>query len=603
MKFTRKGRHKLYALNGAAANFISEHNDPNEAYERAYVHAQAQINGVYKYRIIPAELELEVSTLARVVYDPDTTPPTTPIGVTATAQSQTVIRVAWSASTDSGGSGLAGYRVYRSATSSGTYTQIGSDLSVASLTYDDTGLSAGQTWHYKVLAFDGNANASSQSASVSATTQASSGGTTYGGFTPTIYANPTALGTGSGNSEANATTLTAALASATAGAVIGVLPGIYTHVASPAYRSNTPAWHPANSGTSGSPIRIVGKFNPTAMASPLSDASRTELRGGSGSYNGSDSHPVFGANGRDYIHWVNIVCNEANCVTKSDNGPAYTANSVGVVFERCVIHGADSALWADNHNCIRIGEGTASTSNTTVRGCILDNISNSTNDSNAACIMTYGAVNFLIENCEIFDAQSLLYIKGGGSGGTVNSGVVRYNYLHDGAFCRVQFTDTANRVDFYQNVFKSISNAGILLNQSCNSIRVYNNTFILDASIGNGAYLINGGASGSTGLHVRDNIFYATAGSRPFVNAGNLTAAWGNLSGNQYFNTLGSYGSAWSYNGSGYSSYASWVSGSGETGSINTDPGFVNFAGGNYRLTTPSGKGAYITGSETIGAR
>jgi hypothetical protein len=114
-----------------------------------------------------------VSTLSRVIYDPDTTPPSTPSIVTATALSQTVIRITWSASTDTGGSGLAGYRVFHSTTSGGTYTQVGTDLSVASLTYDDAGLLAGSTHYYRVFAFDGNGNISSQSATASATTQAS----------------------------------------------------------------------------------------------------------------------------------------------------------------------------------------------------------------------------------------------------------------------------------------------------------------------------------------------------------------------------------------------------------------------------------------------
>jgi hypothetical protein len=114
-----------------------------------------------------------MSSLARVVFSPDTTPPTTPGSVAASALSQTAIRITWGASTDTGGSGLAGYRVYRSTTSTGTYTQIGSDLTTASLSYDDTGLSAGTTWFYRIVSFDGNSNASSQSTTASATTTAS----------------------------------------------------------------------------------------------------------------------------------------------------------------------------------------------------------------------------------------------------------------------------------------------------------------------------------------------------------------------------------------------------------------------------------------------
>jgi hypothetical protein len=115
-----------------------------------------------------------MSSLSRVVYSPDTTPPTTPASVTASSLSQTAIRISWAASTDTGGSGLAGYRVYRSTTSTGTYSQIGSDLTTASLSYDDTGLTAGSTRFYRIVAFDGNSNASSQSSTASATTTSAS---------------------------------------------------------------------------------------------------------------------------------------------------------------------------------------------------------------------------------------------------------------------------------------------------------------------------------------------------------------------------------------------------------------------------------------------
>lgn len=120
-----------------------------------------------------------MSTLSRVVFDPDTTPPSVPSAVTVTSQSTTTLRVSWSAATDTGGSRLAGYRVYRSTTSTGTYSQIGSDLSVASLTYDDTSLSASTTRYYRVVAFDGRGNVSSQSTTASGTTQSAAASPLY----------------------------------------------------------------------------------------------------------------------------------------------------------------------------------------------------------------------------------------------------------------------------------------------------------------------------------------------------------------------------------------------------------------------------------------
>lgn len=111
-----------------------------------------------------------MSTLSRVIFDPDTTAPTAPLSVTATALSATSIRTSWAASTDTGGSGLAGYRVLRAPAAGGPYAQIGSDLSVASLSYDDTTVSPNTTYHYRIRAFDGAGNESALSATASATT-------------------------------------------------------------------------------------------------------------------------------------------------------------------------------------------------------------------------------------------------------------------------------------------------------------------------------------------------------------------------------------------------------------------------------------------------
>lgn len=120
-----------------------------------------------------------MSTLSRVISDPDTTAPTIPTAVGATALSSSAIRVTWFASTDSGGSGLLGYRVLRSTSSGGPFSQVSPDLSVASLAYDDTGLAASTQCFYRVVAFDGNANVSAQSTTASATTQAGAAPAAY----------------------------------------------------------------------------------------------------------------------------------------------------------------------------------------------------------------------------------------------------------------------------------------------------------------------------------------------------------------------------------------------------------------------------------------
>jgi glucose/arabinose dehydrogenase len=95
----------------------------------------------------------------------DTTPPTVPASVTATAQSATSILVSWAASTDA--SGIAEYRVFRN----GGTTPVGTATTTS---YTDTGLTAATAYTYTVMAVDTAAtpNVSAASAAVTATTSA-----------------------------------------------------------------------------------------------------------------------------------------------------------------------------------------------------------------------------------------------------------------------------------------------------------------------------------------------------------------------------------------------------------------------------------------------
>jgi serine protease len=106
----------------------------------------------------------------------DTTPPTTVTGLTATASSSSAISLSWTAASDTGGSGLAGYKVERCAGASCTnFAQIGTS---ASTSYSDSGLAASTTYRYQVRAYDGAGNNGSYSSISQATTQAGGGGGT-----------------------------------------------------------------------------------------------------------------------------------------------------------------------------------------------------------------------------------------------------------------------------------------------------------------------------------------------------------------------------------------------------------------------------------------
>jgi chitinase len=91
----------------------------------------------------------------------DTTAPSIPTGLTASATSCSQINLSWTASTDTGGSGLAGYKVFRN----------GVQIATTNLTsYNSTGLTGATSYVFTVAAYDNAGNTSGQSASRSVTT-------------------------------------------------------------------------------------------------------------------------------------------------------------------------------------------------------------------------------------------------------------------------------------------------------------------------------------------------------------------------------------------------------------------------------------------------
>ncbi|HVM76745.1 MAG TPA: Ig-like domain-containing protein, partial [Candidatus Paceibacterota bacterium] len=115
-------------------------------------------------RVRPATPSIGAYEVSSGTLPPDTTAPTTPSGLTATAISSSQINLSWTASTDPDNSqGQISYAVYRNGVAVGT-------AGAGVTTYSDTGLSANTTYSYTVSASDPAGNSSSQSAGASATT-------------------------------------------------------------------------------------------------------------------------------------------------------------------------------------------------------------------------------------------------------------------------------------------------------------------------------------------------------------------------------------------------------------------------------------------------
>jgi fibronectin type 3 domain-containing protein len=105
-----------------------------------------------------------VSSLLRIVSDPDTTPPSTPTIISVTAVGQNRLDIVWTVATDTGGSGLSGYNLL---IDGDTTLTLGVQTS-----YSHTGIAASSTHTYRVQARDGAGNPGSLSAQAQGTAEA-----------------------------------------------------------------------------------------------------------------------------------------------------------------------------------------------------------------------------------------------------------------------------------------------------------------------------------------------------------------------------------------------------------------------------------------------
>lgn len=145
----------------------------------SYGDSTLQPNTTYTYKVqavdgagnISAESDAISVTTSK---SPDTTKPGKPKRVRVKAVSANEVTVKWRASTDSGGSKVAGYNIYRNG------TQANQNL-ITGTSYDDKTVTSSTTYHYKIEAVDGAGNKSDKTSSVSVTTPKSKTSSNAGG--------------------------------------------------------------------------------------------------------------------------------------------------------------------------------------------------------------------------------------------------------------------------------------------------------------------------------------------------------------------------------------------------------------------------------------
>src|SRR5439155_8043802 len=125
---------------------------------------------------------ITTSTSTTTTTLPDLVAPSFPTALTASAVGCSQIYLAWTASTDTGGSGLRGYNVYVWRNYTWTFLK---QVSAPATSTSDTGLTGSSTYYYAVSAVDGAGNESVQSSWASAMTSACSTSTTTTSTTST----------------------------------------------------------------------------------------------------------------------------------------------------------------------------------------------------------------------------------------------------------------------------------------------------------------------------------------------------------------------------------------------------------------------------------
>jgi hypothetical protein len=79
----------------------------------------------------------------------DQTVPNVPTGVTTSNVTSTSVQVNWAAATDSGGSGLAGYKVFRRQGSTGPFLPVGT-VGPGTLSFVDQGLTPATAYTFRL---------------------------------------------------------------------------------------------------------------------------------------------------------------------------------------------------------------------------------------------------------------------------------------------------------------------------------------------------------------------------------------------------------------------------------------------------------------------
>ncbi len=421
-----------------------------------------------------------------------------------------------------------------------------------------------------------------------------------------------------------------------AGDTVNVAAGTYDYAGTAAHSDAFDVlYNPANSGSSGSPIRFAC-IGTCIITAPDWEA------------------PVIGATGRDYIQWYasraagyaweipacgenpagGDDCGAGTAAGAPDTGPVVCHTSDWCHFEGLDITATAPITYNDNFPAFRfqdVNGGTVKNSS------CADFTRDTGGNHNQSCVMLYGTQNVTIENNQFSTSNSGVFFKDTGTTANQGGNIVRFNRFttvrEAVVWSQLTAGSTESGNDVYQNVITGCTQAFGFIDgpaQGSQSDDVFNNT-AYDCSTSFATLDNNDG----THLGIR---FWNNIASTTTLGISSVSTMSAATIINFQHNVYRSFTNF--YNGSdGNRTLASFTAAYTDQENtspvgVDADPGFVNAATGDFRLCTAAGvphascagasgiltqgvdaldldgdsstsdnipAGAYLTGLETIG--
>lgn len=221
---------------------------------------------------------------------------------------------------------------------------------------------------------------------------------------------------------------------------------------------------PSNSGSSGNPITFAAYPGET----PVMDGTE---------YTAARLIRIFGVNaGKDYITFDGFTL-KANGGTKMPSIVLWGGDgiSTGCTIKNCTFNGGtDPLTWTDNVEAIRLER----TENALVQNCMIYNYTETNNYANTAAIKMYANNHATIENCEIANCSTGIYVKGGDNDNTT----IRHNWSYGcyrGIYNNPSTYNHNDNLQIYNNVIVNNDyNIWIVgsTNTHADDCEIYNNT-------------------------------------------------------------------------------------------------------------------------------